>query len=82
MSAPVSTEPRRWVASQYLDDGRWGVLTEDSGIVVSVRSKEGQLSPEDARLIAAAPTMATYIEQKARNGDSEAVKIMEQIHGR
>jgi hypothetical protein len=35
----------------------------------------------DARLIAAAPTMAAYIEKRAAEGDVEAKSIMEAIHG-
>lgn len=34
----------------------------------------------DARLIAAAPTMYSYIETKALNGDDEAKQILETIH--
>ena len=35
----------------------------------------------NARLIAAAPTMAAYIALQAEMGDAEAVKIMEAIRG-
>ncbi len=35
----------------------------------------------NARLIAATPTMATYIEQRAQAGDKEAQTIMEAIRG-
>lgn len=54
--------PGPWVASQYLDDGRWGILRDppaddvwDGGeIIVGVSSR---LTSEDARLIAAAPDL-------------------------
>jgi hypothetical protein len=36
----------------------------------------------NARLIAAAPTMAGYIQRKADEGDAEAAAIMESIHAR
>lgn len=36
----------------------------------------------DARLIAAAPTMAEYISGREAAGDAEAKAIMEAIHGR
>jgi hypothetical protein len=36
----------------------------------------------NARLIAASPTMAKYIQRKADEGDLEAAKIMETIHAR
>ncbi len=52
--------PGPWTASQYLDDGRWGVVTQGNGIVVSLRSRspsEATLSEADARLIAAAPEL-------------------------
>lgn len=37
-------------------------------------------SPANARLIAACPEMASYIQQKADEGDAEAARIMEVIH--
>lgn len=52
--------PGPWTASQYIDDGQWGVLTSAGGIVVSVRSTsvaDGALTEADARLIAAAPNL-------------------------
>lgn len=54
MSDPRFT-PGPWVASQYFDDGRWGVLTSDGGIVVSTRSSP--MHETDALLIAAAPEL-------------------------
>ena len=41
---------------------------------------ETGVSKANARLIAAAPTMAEYIERRAVAGDAEAAKIMEAIH--
>ena len=47
------------------------------------------LTPEMAKtqaatalVLAAAPTMAGYIQRKAEEGDHEAAEIMEVIHGR
>lgn len=57
--------PGPWTASQYLDDGRWGVVTQGNGIVVSLRSRspsEATLSEADARLIAAAPTLLAALQ--------------------
>lgn len=36
----------------------------------------------NARLIAAAPTMAAFIQKYADAGDAEAIAIMEAVHGR
>lgn len=35
----------------------------------------------NARLIAAAPTMADYIRKRAAEGDAEAISIMEAVDG-
>ncbi len=37
--------------------------------------------PENAILIAAAPTMYSFVASKAQSGDNEARKILESIHG-
>lgn len=53
----------KWAVSQYLDDGRWGVVSvpdrtdlegDGSDIIVGVSSR---LTEEHARLIAAAPEL-------------------------
>lgn len=41
----------------------------------------GELADANARLIAAAPTMADYIARKAAEGDKEAAWIMRQAGG-
>jgi hypothetical protein len=43
-----------WHASQYLDNGEWGVLNKDNVIVVGV---SWHITKEDAQLIAAAPEL-------------------------
>jgi hypothetical protein len=45
-----------------------------------IASVEDQLSIANARLIAASPTMAEYIQHKADEGDAEAAAIMEIVH--
>jgi hypothetical protein len=62
MSTTETKTPGPWVISQYLDDGRWGVVTSENEIIVSVRSGEGQLSEANARLIAHAPEMAAKLQ--------------------
>ena len=73
-----------WTASQYLDDGRWGVLTRSDGIVVSVRSTSAAgsdgLTEADARLIAAAPDMFSMLKHAsnllaAASVDNRTVQI-------
>jgi hypothetical protein len=44
----------KWTASQYMDDERWGVLSQQNEIIVRTTS---ELTKADARLIAAAPEM-------------------------
>ena len=64
----------------YRDDGEHCVaypFIEDSG---HVRRDFVCFSHEDARLIAASPTMADYISRKADEGCSEAKTIMEAIN--
>ena len=43
-----------WVASQYMDDDNWGVLSDRNEIIVRLSSA---LTEADARIIAAAPDM-------------------------
>ena len=38
-------------------------------------------SPDDARLIAAAPSLYEYVASKADCGDNEAIKLLEMIDG-
>src|SRR3990167_11238560 len=44
-----------WTASEYLDDGRIGILTDSNGIVVALRS--GVATKQDAAFIARARTL-------------------------
>ena len=44
------------------------------------RGKPSSVRLANARLIAAAPTMADYIKRRADAGDSEADKIVRAIH--
>jgi len=41
---------KRWCASQYLDDDRWGVLSDDGEIIVGLR--EGKTREECERIAA------------------------------
>jgi hypothetical protein len=53
----------------------------DRGVVADVW-KDGVMEKAgeaNANLIAAAPTMRSYIETKAADGDAEAIKILEAI---
>lgn len=51
----------------------------DGGLLVARCDQNGEHT-DDARLIAASPTMAAYIQRKADEGDEEAVRIMETVH--
>jgi hypothetical protein len=53
--------PGPWMASQYLDNGKWGVLAGDNGIIVSVRSMSDGLGKANAHLIAAAPDLLSAL---------------------
>ena len=48
-----------WLASEYLDDGRIGILTDSNGIVVALRS--GVATKQDAAFIARARTLLTQL---------------------
>lgn len=62
-----------WVAACY----RSGTLPRDERSADAEREAEA-----NARLIAAAPTMADYIKRQAANGCVEAAQLLEQINGR
>ena len=47
--------PGGWLASEYLDDGRIGILTDSNGIVVALRS--GVATKQDAAFIARTRTL-------------------------
>ena len=69
-----------------------GFYVEGGNLLVAVAQEVDKHSPDidgymagketeaNARLIAAAPTMYSYIETKALNGDDEAKQILEAIH--
>ena len=61
--------PGEWTASEYLDDGRIGILTDNNGIVVALRS--GVATKQDAAFIARARTLlpqlaAAYVAYHAK----------------
>jgi hypothetical protein len=68
-SSKPNWTPGDWHASQYLDDGRWGIVTapsshsiykeNDSLILVGVKS---DLSEADARLMAASKDLYAALE--------------------
>lgn len=58
---------------------RYGAICYISISPLSARAEEGRAN---ARLIAAAPTMAEFIAKHAASGNADAVQIMEKIHGR
>lgn len=55
-------------------DGTW-----ICGQIINQSNMESE-GAANARLIAASPTMANYIQRKADEGDEEAQRIMEAIH--
>jgi hypothetical protein len=63
--------------------GRYADIYVDSGeLIIASFNNEIPEGHANARLIAAAPTMAGYIARKAAEGDAEAAGIMEAVHGR
>lgn len=68
MSKPT---PGPWVASEYLDDGRLGVLSSDNTIICGVSAG---LLPADAKLIAAAPDLAEVLREIAGGGWSDVIE--------
>lgn len=65
-----------WVASEILDDGRFGVLTMDNGILIGLSVR---LSKPDAYLIAAAPTLASdNVQLRAELTEVEKFRGIEQ----
>lgn len=63
----MSHTPGWWTASQYLDNGEWGVLNKDNLIVVGVSSR---ITKEDAHLIAAAPELLGALVHLVSEGRS------------
>lgn len=68
----LSVLEKRWLASTYLDNGQWGILTEDNEIVVGLSSR---LTESLARHIAdahnagiVAPQMPHQPRHGARRG--------------
>jgi hypothetical protein len=80
--------PAPWVVGPVDDTvvthlGRDGVRYEIAAIDGDYNSPDEWPTMEaNARLIAAAPTMADYIERKAEAGCKEAASILEQINAR
>lgn len=71
---------------QVWDDGRYVVFLPNSYLGNHIAYTSNGGVPEDqeranARLIAASPTMAEYIEKKANEGDAEAKKIIFIVNG-
>jgi hypothetical protein len=90
MTAPAFT-PAPWFVSGVratIDRQRWiRVLQETPEKELAFipfgdrTTEEYRQCSADANLIAAAPTMADYIQRKADEGDAEAARIMEAVHG-
>jgi hypothetical protein len=62
----------KWTASQYMDDDRWGVLSQQNEIIVRTTS---ELTKEDARLIAAAPEMLEAIKEYVQSLESDSMFV-------
>jgi hypothetical protein len=80
------TTPGPWSIAEYGDyDAPTLVIHKGSTRVCFVATPGSYGDPAkmeaDARLIAAAPTMAAYIAKRAAEGDTEAASIMETING-
>ncbi len=72
-------DPQRpWIAAPHQEDGGDIVCdAPDDDCEASLRRW-----PANARLIAAAPTMAAYIGRRANEGDADAVEILKAAYGR
>lgn len=88
----LKATPGPWLdnlhAGEKRDGGRFyvHVLAKAAGIVpiacvpTGVEGHGREEGRANARLIAASPTMAAYIQRKADEGDEEAARIMEAVH--
>jgi hypothetical protein len=87
--------PTPWKLGDYsagyteIDGGHGTPNAEWIGLAKVVTRMTGDRDKNDnpiglanARLIAASPTMAAYIQRKSDEGDEEAARIMEAIHAR
>lgn len=72
--------PGPWETSSNAK-GQWDVCMEDAGdMIADLSGCDNQEA--NARLIAAAPTMYSYVATQAANGDTNALAILESINGR
>jgi len=62
--------PGGWLASEYLDDGRIGILTDSNGIVVALRS--GVATKQDAAFIARARMLLPQLADALAGAEAEA----------
>ena len=53
---------QKWWASQYLDDDRWGVLSDDNWIIVGVR--EGKTEAECRKIVAEHNSLLGVVARK------------------
>jgi hypothetical protein len=60
MSRMSAHTPGPWIVSEYMDDGRLGVLSPQNEILCAVSTG---LREPDAKLIAAAPEMAEALQR-------------------
>lgn len=78
MSEPAWT-PGPWaLREENLRGGKYWVVSRP-GADETIDLHEGDNGEANARLIAAAPTMAEYIRKRAEAGDAEAAAIWEAL---
>src|SRR3990167_1320717 len=64
-----------WTASEYLDDGRIGILTDSNGIVVALRS--GVATKQDAAFIARSRTLLPQLADALEAEEAERIRQQE-----
>ena len=80
----MSHTPAPWGIPQFGPKEVWAGSDNEgfAGLVAVVETVDGGgITDANARLIAAAPTMADYVQKRAVDGDPEAAQIMEAIRG-
>jgi hypothetical protein len=61
--------------------GKGYEIETEAALVASVqREMAGSATEANARLIAASPSLAEYVQRKADEGDEEATRLMETVH--
>ena len=81
MTTRATHTPGPWGINSYAPVMSHIGITSKDGEVATVSGHGFAGNASNAALIAAAPSMATYIAKRAALGDTEAVAILQEIEG-